>query len=321
MGELENVFSWSKSRDEQFRECARKYYYDKYLSWGGWDRHAPQERRMAYVLKNLKNRWAWKGETVHHVIEHVLKAMRSGQVIPLEQALAHLTEAMRKDYRASKSKKNWDDPKRNLGLFEHEYNKPVGDDVWRKVHDTSAECLSNFYGSSLYRRLLEDDKAGWLVIEDLEDFEFEGAKVFVKLDFARRRGDVVEIYDWKTGKNDGEAASVQMGAYAIYAMGRWKVPLEHVRAYLFNVASPFPEPQPQPLDAALIERTRQVMSESIAAMRRLLEDPARNVPKPAAAFAFTDNVRACDFCNFYKMCEKYHPAAQGDPRPSRASLI
>ena len=75
MATLENVFSWSKSRDEQFRECQRKYFYDKYASWGGWDKTALPEIRLAYVLKNIKNRWAWKGETVHHVIEDALKAM------------------------------------------------------------------------------------------------------------------------------------------------------------------------------------------------------------------------------------------------------
>src|SRR4051812_33290178 len=115
MAQLENVFSWSKSRDEQFRECQRKYYYDKYASWGGWDKNAPKEARMAYVFKNLKNRWAWKGETVHHVIEDVLKAMRTGMKMPPETTYSLVTETMRRDYRASKAKLYFDDPKRNLG--------------------------------------------------------------------------------------------------------------------------------------------------------------------------------------------------------------
>lgn len=308
MGDLQNVFSWSKSRDEQFRECKRKYYYDKYASWGGWERGAAELVRSAYVLKNLKNRWSWKGETVHHVIESVLKSMRAGQPVTLEAALADLTETMRRDFRSSKARKNWEDPKRNLGLFEHEYAKPMTDEAWKKVHDGSAECLRNFYGSALFAELAAEDKAGWLVIEDLEEFEFDGAKVYVKLDFARRKGNTVEIYDWKTGKNDAAAARVQMGAYAIYAMRRWDVALPDVRAYLFNLGSPRPVPELQPLDDALIESTRVTMRESIAAMRELLADPVKNVPKPIAEFPFTADARACDFCVFLRICEKHAPA-------------
>lgn len=305
MAQLENIFSWSKSRDEQFRECQRKYYYDKYTSWGGWDKSAPKDARMAYVLKNLKNRWGWKGETVHHLIEDVLKAMRTGLKLPPETSYSLLTETMRAGYRSSKAKKYFEDPKRSLGLFEHEYVKPVTDSTWKEVHDTAMDCLRNFYTSALFQDLAADDKSNWLVIEDLEDFEFDGAKIYVKLDFARKKNGIIEIYDWKTGKNDSEAASVQIGAYAIYAMKKWNVPLEEIRAYLFNLSSPNPVPQNQPLSAALLTETKKVMSESIAGMRKLLADPDKNVPLPAQMFQYTENTRLCGFCNFYKICEKH----------------
>lgn len=309
MAVLENVFSWSKSRDEQFRECQRKYFYDKYASWGGWNKDAPTTARQAYVLKNLKNRWAWKGETVHHVIEHVLKAMRDNRAVSLEEATQHLTETMRRDWRSSKAKKHWDDPKRNLGLFEHEYEKSVTDAVWKEVHDSSVECLANFYRSQLYRELQIDDKKQWLIIEDLEEFNFDGARVYVKLDFARRRDDVIEIYDWKTGKNDSEAAAIQIGAYALYAMGKWNVPLSQIRAYLFNLGSALPAPQEQALSERLLDETRAAMKASIQAMRLLLDDPLKNVPKAIHEFTLTENARLCGFCNFYRICERSSASA------------
>lgn len=304
---LENVFSWSKSRDEELRECQRKYFYNRYASWGGWDRHAPKEARLAYVLKNLKNRWAWKGETVHHVIEHVLKSIRQKSPLSFEEALAQLTHTMRQDFRSSKAKKYLDEPKKSIGLFEHEYEKPVTDETWKKIHDESALCLKHFYHSDLYKELLADDTDSWLVIEDLEEYEFEGAKIYVKLDFARKKGGLIEIYDWKTGKNDSAEASVQIGTYAIYAMQRWGVPLAQVRAYLVNLSGDIVEPQNQPLTAELIEKTRGIMKQSIAEMRTLLLDPAKNTPKPRENFSYTENTRLCDFCNFYKICEKYNP--------------
>jgi hypothetical protein len=302
---LENTFSWSKSRDEEFRECQRKYFYDRYASWGGWDKRAPKEARMAYVLKNLKNRWAWKGETVHHLIEDVLKSLKTGEQPTLEMSLEKLTETMRRDYRSSKARKNWDDPKKNLGLFEHEYEKPVSDAVWKEFHDSSAECLKNFYGSDLFKELIAEDKNSWLVIEDLEEFEFEDAKIYVKLDFARQRNGKIEIYDWKTGKNDSEAATVQIGAYVMYAMQKWSVSAENVRAFLFNVGMPNPTANEQTVNQELIESTAATISQSIRGMRELMADPVKNIPKPQESFSFTENARLCNYCNFYKICEKW----------------
>lgn len=304
MPALENDFSWSKSRAEEFEECRRKYFYARYLSWGGWERNAPKDVRLAYVLKNLKNRWAWKGETVHHVVETVLKALRSGKPMSEADALELLTRTMRADFLSSKAKKYLKEPKKSVGLFEHEYAKPVADPVWKTLHDEAAACIRNFMRSPLYKELEAEDKSGWLVIEDLEEFDFEGAKVYVKLDFARRRGDLVEILDWKTGKEEKEA-SVQIGVYAVYAMRRWNVPLEKVRAYLVFLTNPVPSLQEQALSQAVIEEAKKTISASVARMQALLADVAKNAPKPREAFAFTENTRLCSYCNFYAMCEKY----------------
>ncbi len=318
MATLQNVFSWSKSRDEQFRECPRQYYFDKYLSWGGWDKYSPKDSRLAYILKNLKNRWAWKGETVHHVIEDCLKALRAGQPISLEAALERLTLQMRQDYRNSKAKKYMQEPKKTVGLFEHEYERPVSDEVWKEIHDSSAACLKNFYGSDLYRNLLNDDKSNWLVIEDLEEFNFEGSKIYVKLDFARKNGNTVEIYDWKTGKEEEGAADLQMGTYSLYAMGKWGVKLSDIRGLLVFLGTPNPQPKAQKIDEALIEKTKVFMRQSISSMQALLEDKDRNIPLPRDRFAFTENTRMCRTCNFYKICEKYKttpPSAAADTSP------
>jgi hypothetical protein len=304
---ISNVFSWSKSRAEEFQECQRKYFYDRYASWGGWDKTASRQTRLAYVLKNLKNRWAWKGETVHHVVEEVLKSLRAGSLIDPAAAETRLTEIMRRDYRSSKSKKYIEDPKKSIGLFEHEYEKPVSDAVWKTIHDEAAAAVKNFFSSDLYQELRQEDKKNWLVIEDLEEFEWAGAKIYVKLDFARQKNGSIEIYDWKTGKEEKEA-SVQIGAYAIYAMKRWEVPLDKIKAYLLYLSSPTPSARVQKLTPSLIEATERAMTESIEAMRALLLDPVHNVPKEREFFPYTKNERLCQSCNFLKMCEKYHPS-------------
>ena len=99
--------------------------------------------------------------------------------------------------------------------------------------------------------------------------------------------------------------SVQIGAYAIYAMQKWHLPLAQIRAYLFNLSSPSPEAKIQVLSEDLIRKTQDTIRASAAEMRKLLEDPVRNIPKPEAEFAFTSLKRACDFCQFHKICPKW----------------
>ena len=63
--DLRNDFSWSRSRDGAFHDCRRKYYYQYYGAWGGWDPAAAPEVRRLYVLKQLQSRQQWVGRAVH----------------------------------------------------------------------------------------------------------------------------------------------------------------------------------------------------------------------------------------------------------------
>ena len=56
MATFKNEFSWSKTRDEIFKSCPRKYWFAYYGFWNGWLKDAPERARRIYVLKNLKTR-------------------------------------------------------------------------------------------------------------------------------------------------------------------------------------------------------------------------------------------------------------------------
>ena len=53
MADLVNEFSWSRTRDNVFQECRRRYYYQYYGAWGGWDADADPLVRRLYILKQL----------------------------------------------------------------------------------------------------------------------------------------------------------------------------------------------------------------------------------------------------------------------------
>ena len=228
---LKNEFSWSKTRDQTFRECLRKYYFQYYGGWGGWNRDADARIRQVYMLKNLYTRQMWAGDHVHLCLEKVLGVIRRGSEAPAEdEAVRKMIDDMRKDFKDSRAGNYRRNPKKVCGLFEHEYELEISDDIWKSTADRAEKCVRNFYRAPVLQTLRKLPAAAWLEIEDRSTFQLDGLKVYVQLDCAFRSGDGVVIYDWKTGKTDAELNNVQLGCYILYAIEKWKVAPETVSA-------------------------------------------------------------------------------------------
>jgi len=80
MPELKSELSWSISRANLLRDCARRYYYHYYLSWEGWKPEGPPARRKAYTLKLMLNLDMLAGQIVHEVIRELFDRQREGLV-------------------------------------------------------------------------------------------------------------------------------------------------------------------------------------------------------------------------------------------------
>src|SRR5262245_39407157 len=105
MAKLENEFSWSKSRDGVFLECPRRYWFQYYGSWGGWEIGADPRTREIYVLKQVKSRQMWAGERVHAAIERSLKMMRASSrplAVNVDEIVAITLDEMRLDFKSSR---------------------------------------------------------------------------------------------------------------------------------------------------------------------------------------------------------------------------
>ena len=80
MAIISNELTWSASRASMFQSCPRKYYYNYYGSWGGWDKKADEKTKLLYVLKNVKPMILWAGSIVHDTIkESLLAFMATGR--------------------------------------------------------------------------------------------------------------------------------------------------------------------------------------------------------------------------------------------------
>jgi len=306
MADLTNDFSWSKSRHEKFADCRRAYFFTYYGSWGGWEAPAGSGVRELYVLKKLSSRWQWAGSVVHGALKRVLsRAKVSGDLLPLEKLLDRTRAKARAEWAGSREKSYWREASRIVGLLEHEYGEPVADADWKRLYESVVEgSLRAFYASPVLEEILATPREDWLVVDELDAWDFEGTKIWVAVDFAYRdREGRVHLLDWKTGKERG-VDHVQVGIYALYAREKWRVPESGVAGglvYLVANGTPGGERVTVAADPAALEACKGEMRASIAGMKAALADPSRNVAREDA-FPRVEERDSCRRCPFRRPC-------------------
>ena len=299
MGGFQNIFSWSQTRDSAFRECLRRYYYNYYGSWGGWEVRTDPKTRELYILKQLKNRKMWAGERVHDCIERTIKNLhRRIEPLPLERAIEITINMMRSDFASSREKIYRSSPK-TCALFEQEYSLPITNEQWRENAEHVKKCLRNFYRSEIYTMIKNLAPNDFFESEEFSSFLFEGTKINVKLDFSYRKDGHLSIYDWKTGKAQNENNHIQLACYALYAQEKADIPILKITTYQFNLASNTVN-RFSP-DKNIIEGVKDYMRGAIRDMRQLLKDPERNIAEEEN-FPQIENAYTCRYCNFQKVC-------------------
>jgi hypothetical protein len=299
MPELQNEFSWSKSRHEKFEECRRAYYYQYYGSWRGWEAEPGSPARELYVLKKLSSRWQWAGSVVHEAIRQLLTRARvSRDFLPLEEVLGQTRTRARAQWATSREKSYWREASRITGLVEHEYGEPVPDAEWRRIWNEVIEgSLRAFYSSRTFEDLRRVPVQRWLTVDQLDSWNFEGVKVWVAVDFAYRDTDErIHLLDWKTGR-EREVDHTQVGIYALYARQKWGVSEEAVVGGLVYLGANQGERVDVQADTAALAGCQDQMRQSIVAMRALLDDPLRNLAcmEHFPQLADRDGCRRCSF--------------------------
>lgn len=304
MAELKNEFSWSFSRDNLFKECKRKYFYNYYGSWEGWKKDSIDEiTRTLYVLKNLVNRKIWRGDAVHKEISRVLKSYEStGIFSSFEMSIKRVTNIMRSEFRFSKNKEYWNTSqslRKVNALFEHEYDVDITDDEWIDNYNDVLKCLRNFYSSDICDELKTINTGEIVTIDSITpaQFDFNEEKIYVNLDLAYKLDGKLIIVDWKTGS--AETNPLQFVVYTFHANEIFKIPLEDITVVEYNLLDNkkfiYNYTQQQ------IDEAKQYIEKSMNDMKSYLYDPLNN----AAAipdFPRTDDDWKCGNCNFKKIC-------------------
>jgi hypothetical protein len=312
---LENRFTWSKSRAETFEHCLRKYWWTYYGAWGGWSADAPAAAREAYVLKNLHSRWTWVGHVVHAAIERILRrlsrpadpgdlALGDARSVDAAEEVAAVTTTMRAQFRESREGRYRADPKRYVGLMEHEYAEILPDAEWKEMNRRAVDGVSRFLASDVFARIRATDPRTWFPIEALDSFDVDGTPVWVALDFALRTPEGAEVFDWKTGGERVEENRLQLVCYAAYLNEKHGVPLERVTCHLVYVnTGAVHDWRPTQAD---LRAARETIRHSVAEMRRRLREGGGN-EADMLAFPMTEIVSRCAACAFRRLCGRQTP--------------
>jgi hypothetical protein len=306
MPELQNEFSWSKSRHEKYAECRRAYFYTYYGSWGGWEAAHGTDIRELYVLKKLSSRWQWSGSVVHAALKRMLGAARAtGAFWPLEKLLEQTRARARAEWASSREKSYWREASRIVGLVEHEYGEVVPDADWKRLYEQVVEgSLRALYASPTFAEIRDTPRERWLGVDELDSWDFEGTKIWVAVDFAYRdAAHRIQILDWKTGK-ERAVDHTQIGIYSLYAQRKWGAPADQVSGglvYLAGSGEGGAERVSVTADPAALDSCREKMRASITEMRAALADPARNVAMQEA-FPRLAERETCRRCAFRRPC-------------------
>ncbi|MBI2890747.1 MAG: PD-(D/E)XK nuclease family protein [Nitrospirae bacterium] len=318
MAELVNEFAWSVSRARTFKECKRQYYYDVYGFWNGWRDDAPEETKELYVLHQLKTRWMWAGEVVHNAIQRYLEELKREHPVESGAWRADTVQRMRADW-ANSRRKLYREPgmaKRSLALFEHEYDVEVAQEKWRDLSGMVEDCLMAFEDTKALENLRRVPSSDWTIEEfvkiPLREPEGGGSVLMLaKMDFVyRTRERHLRIIDWKTGKGESRGGgadanddlsdtALQMGAYGLAAVEKWKTAPDAVEAFAINLRTR--AEAPYPVGPQEVERARARLFDDAKEMRSFLRDPGSNLAieddYPGAA-----DPDICRWCGFRRLC-------------------
>jgi len=308
-------FSWSFTRHRTFQACRLRYYYQYYLSQGGWHSAAPAAHRRAYALKHLTTLEAVLGTAVHGCARRISAVLRRGRPAPPEADLVREVRGALNGVWQLRDRETFrKSPRQHPMLREVYYGSLPDDAAVERVRDSLRMCVRHLVRSPVWEEIARCRPADVRAGESFLRFRLEDTDVIAVPDLAYRSDSGVTVLDWKTGAGGG--TDLQLAAYALGLAGAEAAPGQlHGRVVFLRPGTE----RTLSLGAAQLETAAERILESAAEMRALLADPRRNLPQDPTAFPPTDHrPGACGRCNFHEICP-FRPLSAAGGESDRAT--
>ena len=306
--------SWSVSRDGTFRSCRRRYYYDYYLAWNGWDRAAPAERQRVYLLKKMTRMPMLAGDALHRALQDWFEARRRGSRLDPASVEERAVTLLREGYRTSRDGAWRRKPSKLTRLAEHHYAEPCIDEASGAAGDYGKRYVERiragvraFFEMPALEHVRAAEPASWLACEQMGTIQLHDTKIYAVPDFAYREErdgrSLVHIYDWKSGK-PRDVDRFQLAIYTIYAGQVWGAAPEDVVCY--DAYLPSGEIALARHTAAELEPALAHVERSLSEMRALHFDATDDAGDPERFPPLADEGdRECRTCNYRELCGRH----------------
>jgi CRISPR/Cas system-associated exonuclease Cas4 (RecB family) len=306
MGDLVNELTWSFSRYGCFKECRRKYYWNYYHKWNGWNPDAPEDVRKAYLLSKMTTADLYVGTVSHSIIAWIIQRIRAKTPVHFENLKEQADGMLRAGITSSREKQWLLNPKA-VNFMEDYYGKGISEDKEQDIINKTQTAVSNFLKSSTYQNLSNPRvKVKWLAVDNdrsFSSFDLDGIKVFAEPDLAIQIGDKCYLFDWKTGKQSQDHDQ-QLIAYALYACSEFSFTPENIvaRAVYLHALDPstnHPIEHPVRYDEEEAGYVREHIKNTFSEMRSLVSpDNTADI----ANFPKCDRPGLCKRCQFQELC-------------------
>lgn len=311
---IRNSFSWSFSQAKDFSACPRRYYWQRYGSWGGWEDMAPKGVKTAYRLKQMKNRFALSGIAVDLAVKAAIQSVSSGKETTLEEALDLAVTYLRRAWIEHMEGRWQMNPKRYTCIKEIYYGEFSPEDAEARMNwaagikEKVGLCLENFYGMVLPKIRQYLAKGSLVAFSETDFFEKEsftlgGIKIYAAPDTVIQFDDKLVILDWKTGR-PRQFYAHQMETYGLWAQCRHEVSSDSIELEL--VYLPDGSVQKVEYNEEVARQTFSYIRETVDDISDKLRDRdiAKNEPLNIECFGRTDKLEVCAHCNFMELCDR-----------------
>lgn len=318
--ELENNVLYSEHRFRVLTECARRYWYEAYASWGGWwsnNKPPPERAEKAYWAKNATTAAMYSGDVVHRQAAYGLQLALEGRTPSREELRVQLlTRAATKIDRDLDEARNQlgQNPKRSVRFVELQTGKQLDEEYIRRKVTGALMALTGdgdgwfgaYAGTNLYMRAMSAPTR-LSTIDEMAQFRhpnFPDIPVFLAADLTVKGKEPgsITVLDWKVGKQTDDYHR-QMVTY-----GAWMASKGFTDITLLLVFLGFDRTDvvqvPVHADAA-INQLGITIEDFLNELRdRLVDgDLVKNQPIEAR-FESTTDVHQCRSCPFAQICER-----------------
>ncbi len=235
---------------------------------------------------------------MHRAIERWFQLKREGTEMQANELYEEAVELFREGWRQSAGDGWQAKPNKSTHLFEHQYRIPIPKERTEAARNLLEKCSVYFLQAPEIEPVREAHPDSWRSLETMDSYLFLGTKIYAVPDFAYMDGEILHIWDWKTGK-PREDDLFQLHTYALYACEKWSADPGSIVLHAAYLGEG--KVQSIPVDLNRLSQVQDKMTASIREMMDVHYDPDAD-DLVMSNWPASPERQKCSWCRFRSLC-------------------